>query len=168
MLFDMLRFTETVMDEINEFTITLLTLTCITSDRMVEISDLTQKIWQQLELYTVRTDEIQNPYPSHISLPPNFWTNSPQRHLWSLPCVAQALLQAWLLLVYFMVWHWQVTVWCDDLSSCYQVSTVGLLSAFIVTKTFSPFYIWFRFNTLNLKNECVASGAHVHQQNDTG
>jgi|LakMenE18May11ns_1017448.scaffolds.fasta_scaffold8014009_1 hypothetical protein len=44
MLFDMLRFTETVMDEINEFTITLLTLTCITSDRMVEISDLTQKI----------------------------------------------------------------------------------------------------------------------------
>ena len=45
MLFDMLRFTETVMDEINEFTITLLTLTCIIQgDRMVEISDLTQKI----------------------------------------------------------------------------------------------------------------------------
>ena len=33
MLFDMLRFTETVMDEINEFTITLLTLTCIRGDQ---------------------------------------------------------------------------------------------------------------------------------------
>ena len=140
MLFDMLRFTETVMDEINEFTITLLTLTCITSDRMVEISDLTQKIWQQLELYAVRTDEIQNPYPSHISLPPNFWTNSPQRHLWSLPCVAQALLQAWLLLVYFMPWGkiidgelsifflWDlITLWLGTIISTTMAMGIGVV-----------------------------------------